>query len=274
MLTAYIDESYNKRTFCVGGWLCSEEGWKEIERRWSQRINHERRISTKKHQRLISRFHASDCATFGGDFREWNQPRQISFMKKLTQIIGENKPVGVAVAAGLGDFVSGYPNQEEQRHRGCYFFCMMAVLLLIGDVMSTRFPNEQVSIIYDRGKLSEWAAQKAFTSMKNDAGWRGRNYFLTAAPMGWEYCVPLQVADLLAYEGYKLIDRHNLGSDELRRSLQSILGQKVPLSVHSYQTDGFRKLAQMQTIMNAASENLTIDLKKIMDSVKAGWGSR
>lgn len=271
LLTAYMDESYNKRTFCVGGWLCSDEEWGTVERRWIERIKHESRISVKKRLRPVRRFHASDCATFGGDFRGWNQVRQVRLMKKLIGIIGDSKPVGIATTAQLGDFVSGYPNQEEQRHRGCYFFCMMACLLMIGDWMSQRLPNERVTVIYDRGKISEWAAQKAFSSMMDDMGWESRKYFVSMAPMGWENCALLQTADLLAYEGYKAIDRRALGTLELRQSLESIIGHGVPIRVQSYQTDAFQKLAGMQRIMNEAQGNPSVNLKQVMNLVKAGW---
>lgn len=252
--------------------MCSDEEWREIGRRWEERIRYERQISFKKHQRLISRFHASDCSTFNGDFRGWSQPRQVRLMKKLIEIIGQSKPVGIAVTAQLGDFISGYPDQEKQRHRGCYFFCMMAVLLLIGDWLQARLPGERVAIVYDRGTLSDWGAQKAFTCMKADGGWNNRNSFVSMAPIGWEECVPLQAADLLAYEGYKVVDRYNPEKTELRRSLESIIGHGVPIQVQTYQPDAFQKLAGMQMIMSEAQGNPSTDLRRVMDLVKSQWG--
>jgi hypothetical protein len=271
VLTAYFDESYNKRTFCVGGWLCPDDEWTKIVNRWMLRIRHENQISRKQNLRAVTRFHASDCATFGGEFRGWDQARQVGLMKKLTEIIRRSKPIGIATSAQLGDFVSGYPGHEQQRHRGCYFFAMMACLLMLGDLMSEQFQKERVTIIYDRGNISEWAAQKAFSSMKNDLRYEPRKYFVTIAPMGWEDCAPLQVADLLAYEGYKVIDRKMLGSLELRRSLESIIGHGVPLRVQSYRPDAFRKLATMQKVMEEAQGNPTVNLRKVMDLVQGEW---
>ena len=137
--------------------------------------------------------------------------------------------------------------------------------------MSEQFPKERVTIIYDRGNISEWAAQKAFSSMKNDLRYEPRKYFVTIAPMGWEDCAPLQVADLLAYEGYKVIDRKMLGSLELRRSLESIIGHGVPLRVQSYRPDAFRKSATMQKVMEEAQGNPTVNLRKVMDLVQGEW---
>lgn len=47
VLTAYLDESYDNGTMCVGGWLCHEDTWKQIEPRWIQRIGYESRMSVK-----------------------------------------------------------------------------------------------------------------------------------------------------------------------------------------------------------------------------------
>jgi hypothetical protein len=192
-------------------------------------------------------------------------------MKKLTEIIGQSKPVGFAVVAQLGDFISGYPHQKELRHKGCYFFCMMALFILISDWIAERMADEQVAVIYDRGKLSEWAALKAFASMKADSGWDSRKYFLSATPRGWEECIPLQAADLLAYEGYKVVDRQNIENVGLRRSLESIIGHGVPIQVQTFQPNAFKKLAGMQKIMNQAQENPSANLRTVMNAVKSEW---
>jgi hypothetical protein len=39
--------------------------------------------------------------------------------------------------------------------------------------------------------------------MMNDPTFRGKSLFSTIAPMGWEDCVPLQPADMLAYETFR-----------------------------------------------------------------------
>jgi hypothetical protein len=44
---------------------------------------------------------------------------------------------------------------------------------------------------------------EGFNVMMNDSTFRGKDLFSTIAPMGWEDCVPLQPADMLAYETFK-----------------------------------------------------------------------
>jgi hypothetical protein len=46
--------------------------------------------------------------------------------------------------------------------------------------------------------------------------------YTTCAPMGWENCVPLQLADLVAYESFKHIERLRDKKD-MRPSLSALL---------------------------------------------------
>src|SRR5437762_10419019 len=86
VLTLYLDESYNNRTMCLGGWLADSEKWAAIENAWNERLEYERRISVKKGQIPISRYHASDCASLQSEYRGWSRNRQILFAKRLLQI--------------------------------------------------------------------------------------------------------------------------------------------------------------------------------------------
>jgi hypothetical protein len=68
MLTAYLDESYNNRVFCVAGWILPEGSWIPFEDDWRNRIEMERRNSVKKGFPPIGRYHASDCSSLKGEF--------------------------------------------------------------------------------------------------------------------------------------------------------------------------------------------------------------
>jgi hypothetical protein len=104
MLTAYLDESYNKRTFCVGGWILNEKQWPALETPWRQRIELERRNSIKKGFPPISRYHATDCANLKNEFDEskgWDVDRQVRLSKKLLEIISKRPLHGVVIGGQL-----------------------------------------------------------------------------------------------------------------------------------------------------------------------------
>jgi hypothetical protein len=264
MLEAYIDESYNSRTFCVGGWLAPVEKWSVIQKSWKQRVDFERSMSIKKGFRPISRYHASDCSSLKAEFdrsKGWDEARQIRFSKKLLEIISKHKPIGIVMGGSVDDYLHHFvdDNTPKKWKDGLYKFCICVVMDQIAEVMSAYFPEEKVTVYYDRGKFSGMA-DKAFRSMKDDP----RNadvskYFVTMAPMGWEDCIPLQPADLLAFEGLKRVDGSLNGDDAIRKSLQALLG-KVDIAIGHFTRKSFGKLIddkidRLMSITGGAQKN-------------------
>jgi len=105
----------------------------------------------------------------------------------------------------------------------------------------------RVAIFHEHSEQFNGAAVSAFEAMKAD-DCPYRDYLASMVPVRWQDCIAVQSADLLAFEGYKVI---NLGSGErrpgrgddpmdaekMRKSMQAIIGKKVPLQVR-YFTDG------------------------------------
>ncbi len=118
MLTAYMDESYNHRTMCVGGWLFHEDGWPLIESQWSARIAYENRISRKKGLKQLSRYHASDCASCLNEFEGWSVPRQILLTKKIIEIFAKHRPAAFVFGATKRELIQAFPDvNDENWHR-------------------------------------------------------------------------------------------------------------------------------------------------------------
>jgi hypothetical protein len=265
MLEAHLDESYNNRTFCVGGWLAPVSTLRSIEKSWKMRIDFERRMSIKKRFPPISRYHASDCANLKGEFdrsKGWDTDRQIRFSKKLLEIIGKNKPIGIVMGGSVDDYLHHFTGDAANKCRnGLYFFSICVVMDQIAQAMKMYYPDEKVAIYYDRGKFSGMA-DRAFRSMVDDP----RNsdiskYFVTMAPMGWEDCTLLQPADLLAYEGLKRIDGSLNDNDAIRKSLQALIGSEVDLCIGHFTRKSFEKLIddKVQELMSITGGAIKLD---------------
>ncbi|MGP8269603.1 MAG: hypothetical protein ACLQLH_06010 [Terracidiphilus sp.] len=79
----------------------------------------------------------------------------------------------------------------------------------------------RIALIHDRSDYDQHIL-KAFNNAKNDSTFEGREIFVSITSQGWEDCVPLQAADLLAYETFKDAENHVIGRSR-RKSLTSIL---------------------------------------------------
>jgi hypothetical protein len=97
-----------------------------------------------------------------------------------------------------------------------------------------RYLGERISLIHDRTTGYDSVLAEAFMAMKNDETFRHRDCFTTITSSGWENCVLLQAADLIAYENFKIIERSRAGEKrrkimELLLDLDSIGGRGVEL---------------------------------------------
>src|SRR5258708_8353991 len=140
----YIDESYNSRTFCVGGLLAPVGVWSKIESSWKQRIDYENRVSVKKGFSPISRYHATYCANLKREFSEkngWDIPRQIRFCKRLCEIIGSNGPYAILHGGGIADVQKYLPPDINLVKEFLYHTSILLHLMKVGEVMKETLPG-------------------------------------------------------------------------------------------------------------------------------------
>jgi hypothetical protein len=250
VLRVYLDESYDNSVMCIGGWLCTEEGWKRLEGKWLERIAYECRISEKHGHPPISRYHATDCANLKREFAEskgWTIPRQIRLVKSLIKILGTTpqKPIGIAVGLSLKELkIARADLSNEQLKAVAYFLCMCECFYNIGNAMDECFLSERVMVFHDSSdKYNKWAVE-AYTQMFTSNKFRHyARYFVGNSPASWKDHPALQPADLIAYEGLKLTAARKRGSDDLRKSLQGIIGHGIGIRAGFYKPDGLPELA-------------------------------
>ena len=239
VLSAYFDESYDSHTMCIGGFMATDSVWGRIEPRWAARIRIESEISGRQGLKPLSRYHATDCASMVHEFAGWDVKRQIHLTKRLLDIIGTGnrrvvgaKPIGVACGIAYDELRAAFP---ELKTKGAfrwhaYKFCMAKCLQLILDVMRRKFPEDRVTVIYDRTEEFDSAAQSAYNAISPLGSWPTK-YFVSMAPGDWQTFVALQSADMLAFEGFKKTGSSKRGEEYFRRSLRGIVRRGIPLWV-------------------------------------------
>jgi len=251
LLRAYLDESYDNKTLCLGGWLCREESWIEIENKLTQRIEFERRKSIRHGKPPISRYHATDCANLKKEFRQeygWDIKRQIRLTSRLMEIIGtaNPQPTGIVIGVSL--------NQIKEAHNGLkpdqvkwlgYRWCISECLRSIGVAMYNGFTYDKVTVIHEGSPLFDNAALAAYHEMQASRTYQHAHYFVSLMPGRWQDFPALQLADLLAYEGFKLTASGKRTPDEdgLRKSLQAALGYGIGVHAGFFNKKGVEAIA-------------------------------
>jgi hypothetical protein len=109
----------------------------------------------------------------------------------------------------------------------------------IGENTLTMYPKELISLHHDRCDYDA-ALLEAFNHLMDDETFKYRTRFTSITSENWQDCVPLQAADLIAYENFKeserLLDgRPRRKSLEILLDLESISGRAKGFNLASIQ---------------------------------------
>jgi len=229
ILRGYIDESYNDRLFTLSCVMSDPVGWTDIQRGWRLCLKAKNKALRSQGRPLLSRYHAADCSSLVGEFLGWRVDEQISFTKELHAALrrGRGWLNTIAYSIPLADFVEHFPERAEDPIASCQRemlkFLMLEVSAQIKKAKRVKRSTRPVSIILIHERCAyDGIMLSAFNQMLEDQTFSGRDMFTTIAPMGWEKCLPLQVADMIAYETFKDAERRSSGRQR-RKSLEALL---------------------------------------------------
>lgn len=113
MLSVFGDESHDQtksRVFAVAGLLGDAREWFEVREKWRSRLNG-----------VV--FHAADCESGHGDFKQMCAPERMQLHSDLTQIIAGSKLMGYGSAIDLAGCRAVSPNTIEQFPDMPYYDC-------------------------------------------------------------------------------------------------------------------------------------------------------
>jgi hypothetical protein len=251
MMTGYLDESANNETIVCGGWIATDRQWDKIIPAWRSRIAYENRVSAKHDLPPITRYHANYCANLKKEFKGWTIKRQIAFAKTLQDIMAartsatkctkHERPVIFGWGMSTAEFkkeIIPKATDAEVKHV-CYTLCAIDCLKGIGQAMEQYYPSERITFIHDRGDLAV-AAQQAFEAVREKYP-----QFVGLMPGGWEDFIPLQPADMVAYDLFKRISKRYTGVDQVRRSLQRLVAQGTPIIAGHLKPGAMKDIAEM-----------------------------
>ena len=246
----YIDESYNSHVFCVGGFLAHPDTWKELTNAWQDRISYENRRSAIKSFPPISRYHATDCANLKKEFGEkkgWDIGRQIRLTKRLCKIIGKAGPCGIVTGGRVEDMKQYLGNIEDSPNASLYDICFRMSLVTLVGVIRDQFHGMRVKVVYDHTEEFGSVAKNGFGALKDDETVAYlKDCFTEIVPADSRNCVPLQPADFLVYEALRQLNGIKKGDDQIRKSMQALIGTDIPLHTAQFTDANFADMKRMR----------------------------
>jgi hypothetical protein len=239
IVVGYIDESYSgetpPRTFGLSCLLAMGSEWPWVELAIHKVIEDKNRKLIESARKPIERLHAGDMSSFVGDFKDWNGDERTEFTKRcLAQIFQPHQFGYLSCTLSLKDLQEVWPDLGQPALEFAYLIAVRFLLLKLPELVRQRFTGKRnVSLIHERCAY-DGAMLNAFNSFLKDSSMPDRDMFTTIAPMGWETCTPLQVADFFAYEAMK--ESHRFEVEPLRSTRLSLVALR---DLHSIQGRGF-----------------------------------
>jgi hypothetical protein len=245
----YIDESYNDdHTLCIGGFLAPRGMWDAIVKPWRERLEYENRQSTKKGFPLIRRYHATDCEGGNKEFshkKGWQPNRRKLLARRMCEIISTTGPCGIVVGGRIDEIKQYIDPKTDAAKQTLYDICFRMLLLDVGQIMTARFPGATVRVVFDDSSYGKYV-RRAFRRTKEDRGSAEMSKLFTELVAGDSAVdVELQVADLLAYEGFKLLNDRKTDQD-MRLWLRKLLGSKTPIQITRFTDENFKDVLRMK----------------------------
>lgn len=205
----YIDDSGDQRQlFCLSCLLAKAGNWQWIIKDWNQCIAEKNKSLAEQDRTQILRYHSVDINNFAEEYNDWSSDERKEFSTKLLNILkkASNCATSYSRSIELKTLVRIIPETASNPKRFANAILLKLLMLDIGKSLANANKGNisliKVALIHDRCAYNGALAQ-AFEQFRTNKTFKHRSMFATLAPMGWEDCVPLQPADLIAYENFK-----------------------------------------------------------------------
>jgi hypothetical protein len=103
-----------------------------------------------------------------------------------------------------------------------------------------------VKVTYDDSKEFGSVAKRGFEALRDDETVAYlKDCFTEIVPANSRDCIPLQPTDFLGYESLRRLDGIRKGDDQIRKSLQALIGADIPLHIAQFTDKNFADMKRM-----------------------------
>lgn len=208
----YCDESYDGKAlnpdfFTISGFFSDQPTWEEVEEEWS--------ATNKKYG--VTQFHATKLNGRSGEYDGWCKSKADEYSAELVGAVTRQRFRMVAYNCGVrGDAYRRIISPVGQIKMGHpWIMCFQSCIAMVAKHMETLPASDKFSVVLGRETRFDALAVHAFGQMSQNPIFPYAHRLETCTPASPEKIIPLQVADLMAFEYYK-------------RLRQQIDGQPMP----------------------------------------------
>ena len=195
MIIGYFDDSgtsAHDSVVAVAGYIGSELQWQRFCREWGS---------------LLSEFdvrvmHRTDLENYRREFAGWTPEKRNEFVNKAQRIIKRRTYVAIGKAILRADFEDLFPDNLKRFYGGAYGFCAILCLSRAKRWFDQTKVGDLIDWVFEAGTEGSGQISHLFNALWRDG--QMRNDFRLG---NWSFAgkdvVPLQAADVIAYEVFK-----------------------------------------------------------------------
>lgn len=231
MLTACFDESYDAGTFAIGGLVLTNEKRDRFIPEWSAALR----------DAGVPVFHMSKYESRLGDFAAWDNSKRLAVIDRLTSLIVQHISFGFGVSIDMRHYQAVVPPEGTRfiggPYRFCFQLCLQRMMKLLPRGVSP------VDCVFDQNNAEGGRALLTFPEIKrvwDQNGTLGNIAFGSRAEF-----VPLQAADIIAYETFKMVKNLSEGGPrDTRRLCARLYEESLQFGVSHYDRDNLSVLVR------------------------------
>jgi len=196
-MRAFNDESLNDRIFCISGYLAPASVWGEFEIKWKRALKEER----------LPYFHMADCEAREEEFKGISKLERARLQRKFIEIITSTQATAIAVGVHLKfyDALADRIKKRGIKYSKAYFTAFVHQVDHLASRIAHLPPEEQIGFVFDRQNEYQGRAKELYDSL---LGHPELPFHSRLGPLGFAdktKVVPLQAADILAYESFRYL---------------------------------------------------------------------
>ncbi len=240
VLTVYLDDSGTHggaEVTAVAGFVSTKLLWDGFRKEWARALRKER----------IQIFRMSDLENRHGEFKGWSKERTETFRRELFDIIQRRTLAPIGSALINADWEKVMPAHIKAGFGGSYGWCAEDCAHQAYKWAKRTGAPGKLRYIFEKGTVGHGQIAKVFADYASNPRWDA--FRISGYSFEEKKLMPLQAADLMAYEVYKqMCNQVITWKRPMRRSLALLLAGKDAIHLQFHNAERLTKL------VNAVSE--------------------
>jgi hypothetical protein len=199
VLHGYFDESgthFGSKALSVAGYISTVERWLNFEQEWKAAL---------KEFGGLEFFHMADFVAHEGIYKTWTEDERKGRLARLIAIINRNVVAGVGFAVSMKSYFRIFSKKAKRYTGGAYGLAAISCFYDSCTAVRASHPDAKIAYVFEAGAEGHGQVLKVFDDMFSRREMREAHKMLSLKFEGKTSFAPLQAADILSYELYRLL---------------------------------------------------------------------